>query len=357
MSLQLKRPIVFIDLETTGMNLSTDRIVEIAIIKVFPDGAKTVKQKLLNPQMPIPKNSSEIHGITDDKVKDAPTFKQVANELKQFIDDSDFSGYNSNRFDIPLLMEEFLRAGMEIDMTNRKLVDVQHIFHMMEKRTLGAAYKFYCEKELEDAHSAEADASATWEILQAQIIRYQHLGNTLDTILQFTGEESNPSMRLHSERYGGSGSCAWRPSKCSVISRAGIFARTSRCCRCSKVRFRVRWLSTRPSLGAEPAARGVRSRRLDVRGACGRADSTSPRRASRRLDVRGACGRADSTPPRRAVAPTRRPGVSGSRPPAPRSSRRSPAADRSRGCRARSASCPRASRRPRRRSRARRSAR
>jgi DNA polymerase III subunit epsilon len=189
MSLQLKRPLVFIDLETTGMNLSTDRIVEIAIIKVFPDGTKTIKQKLLNPQMPIPKSSSDIHGITDDKVKEAPTFKQVANELKQFIDDSDFSGYNSNRFDIPLLMEEFLRAGLEIDMTNRRLVDVQHIFHMMEKRTLGAAYKFYCEKELEDAHSAEADASATWEILQAQITRYQHLGNTLDTILQFTGEE------------------------------------------------------------------------------------------------------------------------------------------------------------------------
>ena len=189
MSLQLKRPLVFIDLETTGMNLSTDRIVEIAIIKVYPDGTKTVKQKLLNPQMPIPKSSSDIHGITDDKVKDAPTFKQVANELKQFIDDSDFSGYNSNRFDIPLLMEEFLRAGLEIDMTNRRLLDVQHIFHMMEKRTLGAAYKFYCEKELEDAHTAEVDASATWEILQAQIARYQHLGNTLDTILQFTGEE------------------------------------------------------------------------------------------------------------------------------------------------------------------------
>ncbi len=189
MSLQLKRPLVFIDLETTGMNLSTDRIVEIAIIKVFPDGTKTVKQKLLNPQIPIPKNSSDIHGITDDKIKNAPTFKQVANELKQFIDDADFSGYNSNRFDIPLLMEEFLRAGLEIDMTSRRLIDVQHIFHMMEKRTLGAAYKFYCEKELEDAHSAEADASATWEILQAQITRYQHLGNTLDTILQFTGEE------------------------------------------------------------------------------------------------------------------------------------------------------------------------
>lgn len=189
MSLQLKRPLVFIDLETTGTNLSTDRIVEIAIVKVFPDGTKVTKQKILNPQMPIPKSSSDIHGITDEKVKDAPAFKQVANELKQFIDDSDFSGYNSNRFDIPLLMEEFLRAGLDIDMTNRRMVDVQHIFHMMEKRTLGAAYKFYCEKELIDAHSAEADATATWEILEAQLTRYQHLGNTLDTILQFTGEE------------------------------------------------------------------------------------------------------------------------------------------------------------------------
>lgn len=189
MPLQLKRPLVFIDLETTGTNLSTDRIVEIAIIKIYPDGTKAVKQKILNPQMPIPKNSSEIHGITDDKVKDAPTFKQVANELKQFIDDCDFSGYNSNRFDIPLLMEEFLRAGLTIDITNRRMLDVQHIFHMMEKRTLGAAYKFYCEKELQDAHSAEADATATWEILEAQLNRYEHLGNTLDTILQFTGEE------------------------------------------------------------------------------------------------------------------------------------------------------------------------
>ncbi|MGH2563051.1 MAG: exonuclease domain-containing protein [Ginsengibacter sp.] len=189
MSLQLKRPLVFIDLETTGTNLSTDRIVEIALVKVFPDGTKVTKQKVLNPQMPIPKSSSDIHGITNDKVKDAPAFKQVANELKQFIDDSDFSGYNSNRFDIPLLMEEFLRAGLDIDMTNRRMVDVQHIFHMMEKRTLGAAYKFYCEKELINAHSAEADATATWEILEAQLTRYQHLGNTLDTILQFTGEE------------------------------------------------------------------------------------------------------------------------------------------------------------------------
>jgi len=189
MPLQLKRPLVFIDLETTGTNLSTDRIVEIAIVKVAPDGTKTIKQKFINPQMPIPKSSTEIHGITDDKVRDAPTFKQVANELKQFIDDADFSGYNSNRFDVPLLMEEFLRAGLEIDMASRRMLDVQHIFHMMEKRTLEAAYKFYCEKELAEAHSAEADATATWEVLEAQLARYQHLGNTLDTILQFTGEE------------------------------------------------------------------------------------------------------------------------------------------------------------------------
>lgn len=189
MSLLLQRPLVFIDLETTGVNLATDRIVEIAIVKVLQNGTKLVKQKIINPQIPIPKSSSDIHGITDEKVKDAPTFKEVANELKQFIDNADLSGYNSNRFDIPLLMEEFIRAGITIEMTNRKLVDVQHIFHMMEKRTLGAAYKFYCEKELDGAHSAEADATATWEILEAQLTRYEHLGNTLETILQFTGEE------------------------------------------------------------------------------------------------------------------------------------------------------------------------
>ncbi len=189
MPLLLQRPLVFIDLETTGVNLSTDRIVEIAIVKVLQDGTKLVKQKIINPQMPIPKSSSDIHGITDEKVKDAPTFKEVANELKQFIDHADLSGYNSNRFDIPLLMEEFLRAGITIDMTNRRMLDVQHIFHMMEKRTLGAAYKFYCEKELDGAHSAETDATATWEILEAQLTKYTHLGNTLDTILQFTGEE------------------------------------------------------------------------------------------------------------------------------------------------------------------------
>ncbi len=189
MALQLTRPIAFIDLETTGVNIAIDRVIEIAIIKILPDKTKVVKHKLINPQMPIPKTSSAVHGITDEKVKDAPTFKEVANELKQFIDNADLSGYNSNRFDIPLLMEEFLRAGITLEMHSRRMLDVQTIFHMMEKRTLAAAYKFYCEKELEDAHSAEADATATWEILEAQLLRYEHLGNTLDTVLQFTGEE------------------------------------------------------------------------------------------------------------------------------------------------------------------------
>jgi len=189
MPLQLNRPLAFIDLETTGVNLSSDRIIEIAIVKIMPDGTKQVKRKILNPQIPIPQGSSDIHGFTDDMVKDSPTFKEVANELKQFIDTSDLSGYNSNRFDIPLLMEEFLRAGILLDMSNRRMVDVQHVFHMMERRTLGAAYQFYCNKQLCDAHSAEADATATWEILEAQTIRYQNLGNTLDSILEFTGEE------------------------------------------------------------------------------------------------------------------------------------------------------------------------
>ncbi len=189
MPLQLTRPLAFIDLETTGVNLSSDRIIEIAIIKVLPDGTRHLKNKILNPQIPIPKGSSDIHGFTDEMVQESPTFKDVANELKQFIDNADLSGYNSNRFDIPLLMEEFLRAGIEIDMTNRKMVDVQHIFHMMERRTLSAAYQFYCNKQLTDAHSAEADANATWEILEAQTLRYEQLGNTLDSILAFTGDE------------------------------------------------------------------------------------------------------------------------------------------------------------------------
>ncbi len=189
MSLQLERPIAFIDLETTGVNLSTDRIVEIAIIKVMPDGTRQVKRKLINPLVPIPPQSTEIHGITDEMVKDAPSFKQAGNELKQFIENCDMGGYNSNRFDIPMLMEEFLRAGLELDLTTRRMVDVQHIFYTMEPRTLSAAYKFYCQKELIDAHSAEVDVDATIEVLLAQIEKYPNLGNTVDSILQNIGEE------------------------------------------------------------------------------------------------------------------------------------------------------------------------
>lgn len=173
--LQLKKPLAFIDLETTGVNLGTDRILEIAIVKILTDGTRSVKRKLINPGMPIPKASSDIHGITDDMVKDAPLFKQVAQELKQMLDGCDFAGYNSNRFDIPLLMEEFLRAQVDFDMKNRKLLDVQNIFHKMEPRTLGAAYRFYCNKTLDGAHSAEVDASATYEILEAQIEKYSTL--------------------------------------------------------------------------------------------------------------------------------------------------------------------------------------
>ena len=189
MNLQLTRPLVFIDLETTGTQLSQDRIVEIAIIKLNPDGTRVTKRKLINPQMPIPKSSSDIHGITDDMVKDAPSFKQVANEVKQFIGISDLAGYNSNRFDIPLLMEEFLRAGMEFDMQHLRLVDVQKVFHMMEQRTLSAAYKFYCDRILESAHSAEADALATLEVLEAQVLRYPQLGTTVESLLKHIGED------------------------------------------------------------------------------------------------------------------------------------------------------------------------
>ncbi|MBL0135053.1 MAG: 3'-5' exonuclease [Chitinophagaceae bacterium] len=187
--LQLNKPLAFIDLETTGINLASDRIVEIAIVKITTDGKQTVKRKLVNPEMPIPKASSDVHGITDDMVKDAPTFKVIANEIKQFIENCDLAGYNSNRFDIPLLAEEFLRSGLDFDVRGRKLLDVQRIFHMMEQRTLGAAYKFYCNKSLEDAHSAEVDATATWEVLQAQLEKYPQLGTTIDTITKFTGDE------------------------------------------------------------------------------------------------------------------------------------------------------------------------
>jgi DNA polymerase-3 subunit epsilon len=189
MPLQLTRPICFLDLETTGINVSTDKIVEIAIVKIAVDGSSQIKRRLVNPEMPIPQGAIDVHGITNEMVKDAPSFKVIANEIKQFIEGADLAGYNSNRFDIPMLNEEFLRAGISVDIENRKLLDVQKVFHMMEQRTLSAAYKFYCQKDLQDAHSAEADATATWEILEAQVAKYPQIGNTVDSIVKFTGED------------------------------------------------------------------------------------------------------------------------------------------------------------------------
>jgi DNA polymerase-3 subunit epsilon len=189
MTLQLTHPLAVIDLETTGIDLSTDKIVEIAIVKLMPDGSILKKRKLINPQKPIPAASSKVHGITDEMVKDAPTFRQAANEIKQFLNNCDLGGYNSNRFDIPMLVEEFLRIGLDFPMEGRKLIDVQKIFHLMEQRTLSAAYKFYCNKLLENAHSAEADAVATLEVLQAQIDRYPQLGLTLEAILNCIGAD------------------------------------------------------------------------------------------------------------------------------------------------------------------------
>lgn len=189
MNLVLERPLAFFDLETTGVNPSSDRIVEIAIVKLMPDGSQVVKRKILNPTIPIPKSSSDIHGITDDMVKDAPTFKEVANEIKQFLNNCDLAGYSSNKFDVPVLVEEFLRLNMDFDFESRKLIDVQKIFYMMEPRTLSAAYKFFCNKSLENAHSAEADTVATLEVLESQLERYPQLGKSLDSILKFVGDE------------------------------------------------------------------------------------------------------------------------------------------------------------------------
>jgi len=187
--LQLKKPLAFIDIEATGTNVSADRIVEIAIVKVLPDGNRTVKRKIINPLIPIPSSISEIHGITDEMVKDAPTFKQAAHEIRQFLDGCDLSCYNAYRLDIPMLMEEFIRADVEFDMKSRRVIDVQKIFHQMEQRTLSAAYKFYCNKSLEGAHGAEVDAVATAEILNAQLEKYPQLGTNIESIIKAIGEE------------------------------------------------------------------------------------------------------------------------------------------------------------------------
>ena len=177
MKLNLKNPLVFFDLETTGINITKDRIVEISLLKVHPNGKEEIKSRLINPEMPIPAQATAIHGITDDDVKDCPTFKQVAKSLADMLEGCDLAGFNSSRFDVPMLSEEFLRAGVDFDMSKRKFVDVQIIFHKKEQRTLAAAYKFYCDKELQNAHSAEADTIATYEVLKSQLDRYPDLEN------------------------------------------------------------------------------------------------------------------------------------------------------------------------------------
>lgn len=174
MKLNLKNPIIFFDIESTGLNVANDRIVEISMVKVMPDGSTEVKTRRLNPTIHISEESSKIHGIHDEDVKDCPTFNQIAKSLTKWMEGCDIAGYNSNKFDIPMLYEEFLRAGVDFDFRKRKLVDVQNIFHKKEQRTLSAAYKFYCHKELDNAHSAEADTMATYEILQAQLDKYRN---------------------------------------------------------------------------------------------------------------------------------------------------------------------------------------
>lgn len=186
MELKLSKPICFFDLETTGIDITKDRIVEISILKVYPNGNKESKTWLVNPTIPIPKAASDVHGITDERVAGEPTFKELAKQIHNMIKDSDLAGYNSDRFDIPLLAEEMLRAEVDFDLGNRVSVDVQTIFHKMEQRTLSAAYKFYCGKNLIDAHTASADTNATYEILKAQLDRYDSLENNIKKLSEFT---------------------------------------------------------------------------------------------------------------------------------------------------------------------------
>ena len=191
MKLNIKNPLVFVDLETTGIDIIKDRIVEIAVLKIHVDGREELKVRRVNPGIPIPPETTAIHGITDEDVKNEPSFKEIGKSLVQFIEGCDFVGFNSNKFDFPLLAEEFLRADIDFDLKKRKFIDVQTIFHKMEKRTLSAAYKFYCEKDLENAHSAGADSTATYEVLKAQLDRYPDLKNDVDYLADFSAQTRN----------------------------------------------------------------------------------------------------------------------------------------------------------------------
>ncbi len=191
MKLNLKNPIIFFDLETTGIDVVNDRIVQIAYLKVYPNGKEEAKTYLVNPTLPINPKSIEIHGITDEMVKDEPTFAEIGKTLVKVFEGCDFGGYNLNKFDLPLLAEEFLRVGIDFDLKKRKVIDVQVIFHKMEQRTLSAAYKFYCKKEMLNAHDAAADTLATYEILQSQLDMYNNLKNDVDELCKFSAHNRN----------------------------------------------------------------------------------------------------------------------------------------------------------------------
>lgn len=195
MELNLKRPLAIFDLETTGLNQATDRIVEVAVLKVLPDGTSQMLHQRINPEMPIPAETSKIHGIFDADIVDMPTFKEFAAKLNAFMRDCDFAGYNSNYFDLPVLVEEFMRVDVDFDISQRKFVDVQTIFHKNEPRDLKAAYRFYCGKDLENAHSADADTTATYEILMSQLDRYSELKNDVDFLHRYTSR-NNKSVDL-----------------------------------------------------------------------------------------------------------------------------------------------------------------
>ncbi len=192
--IKLNKPLAFFDLETTGITVGADRIVEISILKLMPDGSKPVLTKRVNPEIPIPAGASKVHGIYDQDVAHEPTFKQLAPEISAFIGNADLAGYNSNKFDIPMLVDEFLRVEINFDMKGRRMVDVQNIFHKMEQRTLAAAYKFYCQKEIENAHSAEADIIATYEVFVAQLERYPDLAKDVEGLHQFTAMTQNVDL-------------------------------------------------------------------------------------------------------------------------------------------------------------------
>ncbi|MGM9802712.1 MAG: exonuclease domain-containing protein [Muribaculaceae bacterium] len=194
MELNLKKPLVFFDLETTGVNYSHDKIVELSYVKVMPNGTKEENTYRFNPEMHIPEQATAVHHITDADVADCPTFRMRAKEIFKVFEGSDIAGYNSNRFDVPMLIEEFLRAGVNFDYTRCRFIDVQTIFHKMEQRTLVAAYKFYCNKDLEAAHSANADTMATYEVLKAQLDRYENLQNDVDFLAEFSAQNKNVDL-------------------------------------------------------------------------------------------------------------------------------------------------------------------